>query len=86
MIQEMMEQSISKSMNKNIKGQLICGAISFMVHFLNLTFWSLIGHRCAHKLNKNYFKILLSQEQGCFDCYNTYELASKVQAQIDQFE
>ena len=86
MIQEMMEQSIRKSMDKNIKRQLVCGAISFVANFISLTFWALIGHRCAHKFNKNYFKILLSQEQGWFDCYNAYELASKVQAQMDQFE
>ena len=57
MIQEILEQSIRESMNKNIKRQLICGAISFVANFLSLTFWSLIGHRCAHKFNKNYFKI-----------------------------
>ena len=86
MIREMMNDSIRSSMNTNIRRQLIFGIISFVSNFLNLTFWSLIGNRCSLKLKKNYFTLLLSQEQGWFDTYNTYELATKVQAQLDQIE
>ena len=86
MIQEMMHDSIRSSMNKNIRRQLTFGIISFVCNILSLTFWSLIGNRCSLKLKKNYFTLLLSQEQGWFDTYNTYELATKVQAQLDQIE
>ena len=85
-IQEAMNDSIRHSMNKNIKRQLIFGIISFITNFLNLMFWSLIGNRCSLKIKKNYFALLLSQEQGWFDTYNTYELATKVQAQLEQIE
>ena len=86
MIQEQINNSIRASMNKSIKRQIIFGIISFICNFLNLTFWSLIGQRCSLKLKKNYFILLLSQEQGWFDSYNTYELATKVHAQLDQIE
>ena len=86
MIQEQRIESINFTMNRNIKRQIIYGIISFVSNFLNLTFWSLIGNRCSLKLKKNYFYLLLSQEQNWFDSYNTYELATKVQAQLDQIE
>ena len=86
MILQEMHDGIRKSMNKNIKRQLVVGAIAFVSNFLNLTFWSLIGNRCSHKFKKSYFTVILSQEQGWFDSYNTYELANKVQAQLEQVE
>lgn len=86
MIREQINNSIRASMNRSIKRQIIFGIISFICNFLNLTFWSLIGQRCSLKLKKNYFILLLSQEQGWFDSYNTYELSTKVHAQLDQIE
>ena len=86
MILEQMHNSIRKNMNENIRRQLICGSIAFVSNFLSLTFWSLIGNRCIHKLKKSYFTLLLSQEQGWFDSFNTYELANKVLAQLEQVE
>ena len=71
MILKEMNDGIRKSMNKNIKRQLVVGAIAFVSNFLNLTFWSLIGNRCSHKFKKSYFTVILSQEQGWFDSYNT---------------
>ena len=37
-------------------------------------------------LKKKYFILILSQEQGWFDSYNTYELATKVHVQIEKLE
>ena len=86
MIQEMMKQSIHKSMNRQIRRYLITGAVSFICNFLNGCFWLLIGYKCSYNFKKKYFTLILSQEQGWFDSYNTYELSTKVQAQIEQFE
>ena len=86
MIKEIKKQSIHKSMDTQIKRQLITGAISFVCNFISGTFWLLIGNRCSYNFKKKYFTLILSQEQGWFDSYNTYELANKVQAQIEQFE
>ena len=79
-------ESIKTNMNRSIKRQLIAGCASFVCNFLCGTFWLLIGIRSSHNFKKKYFKLILSQEQGWFDLYNTYELANKVQAQIETFE
>ena len=86
MILDQRNKDIRESMDENIRRQLIVGAIAFVSNFMNLSFWYLIGNRTVHKLKKSYFSILLSQEQGWFDAFNTYELANKVLAQIEQVE
>ena len=77
---------VKKTMNHQIKMQLIYGAISFLCNFMSVTFWSLIGNRCVYNLKKKYFTIILSQEQGWFDSNNAFEFATKVQAQLEQVE
>ena len=77
---------VKKTMNHQIKMQLIYGAISFLCNFMSVTFWSLIGNRCVYNLKKKYFTIILSQEQGWFDSNNAFEFATKVQAQLEQIE
>ena len=86
MILQIRKNSIHNSMNNNVRKQLIFGAISFVSNFLSGTFWLLIGSRCIYNLKKKYFTVLLAQEQGWFDSFNTYELATKVQAQLEQIE
>ena len=86
MILDAMHESIKKSMNTSIKRHIIAGSISFVCNFLCGTFWLLIGIRSAHNFKKKYFNLILLQEQGWFDSYNTYELANKIQAQIETFE
>ena len=86
MIKQLRKESIHKTMNKNVRKQLIFGAISFVSNFLLGAFWLLIGSRCAYNFKKKYFTLLLAQEQGWFDSFNTYELSTKVQAQIEQIE
>ena len=39
-----------------------------------------------YKLKKNYFNLILSQEQAYFDKCNSYELVTKVQTQLEQIE
>ena len=83
---EFMKEIVKKTMNNQIKKQLIAGAISFVCNFLSITFWSLIGNRTVYNLKKNYFTIILAQEQGWFDSNNAFEFATKVQAQLEQVE
>ena len=83
---EFMKSIVKKSMNDQIKKQLIYGALSFVCNFLSVAFWSLIGNRCVYNLKKKYFTIILSQEQGWFDSNNAFEFATKVQAQLEQVE
>ena len=86
MILEQINESIRTSMNRSIRRQLKAGCASFVCNFLCGTFWLLIGIRSAHNFKKKYFSLILKQEQGWFDSYNTYELANKIQAQIETFE
>ena len=86
MILEQINASIKSNMDRSIRRQLRAGCASFICNFLCGTFWLLIGIRSSHNFKKKYFQLILKQEQGWFDKYNTYELANKVQAQIETFE
>ena len=86
MIQKAMKESGRKSMNLQVKRQLIAGAISFVCNFMSGAFWLYIGNKCSYNFKKKYFILILSQEQGWFDSINTYELATKVHVQIEKFE
>ena len=81
-----MEEIVKDTMNDQIKKLFIYGAISFVCHFFSVCFWSLIGNRCIYNLKRKYFTLILSQEQGWFDANNTFEFATKVQAQLEQVE
>ena len=83
---ETMREIVKKSMNKQVKRFLLFGVLSFVCHFLNICFWSLVGQRCIHQMKRNYFTTILSQEQGWFDAHNAFEFATKVQAQLEQVE
>ena len=61
---ETMKAAVKKAMNDQIKKQLIYGALSFVFHFMSITFWSLVGSRCCYTLKRKYFTTILSQEQG----------------------
>ena len=77
---------VKNAFNTQIERLLIFGAISFVCNFLSICFWTLVGSRMCHKLKRNYFTIILSQEQGWFDANNAFEFATKVQAQLEQIE
>ena len=81
-----MKEIVKKAMNKQVKRFLLFGVLSFICNFLNICFWTLVGERCIHQLKRNYFKTILSQEQGWFDSHNAFEFATKVQAQLEQVE
>ena len=83
---EEMKNVVEKAMNKQIKRFLIFGALTFVANFLNVCFWTLVGERCVHQMKRNYFTVILSQEQGWFDAHNAFEFATKVQAQLEQVE
>ena len=77
---------VKGAFNTQIKRFLYFGAIAFVCNFLAICFWSYVGSRMCHRLKRNYFTIILSQEQGWFDANNAFEFATKVQAQLEQIE
>jgi len=86
MIVNNMKNSVRDSMNLNIKRYLVTGAISIVFSFIGGFCWQYIGSQSSYNFKKRYFIVLLDQEQGWFDTYNTYEIANKVQAQIEEVE
>ena len=74
---------IEPKINNTIKQFLIFGSIMFVFNFLGLFLWSYSGLMQMHRLKINYFALILKQEQGWFDQYNTFEFATKVQAQLE---
>ena len=81
-----MEELVEPLINKTMRKYLIFGAIMFVCNFLMMFLWSYLALRQLHWLKINYFRIILSQEQGWFDENNAFEFATKVQAQLEQIE
>ena len=79
-------QRVEHAFDTQIKRFLVIGAIMFVANFLSICFWTLMGSRMCHRLKRNYFTVLLNQEQGWFDANNAFEFATKVQAQLEQIE
>ena len=77
---------VKHAFDVQIKRFLIIGVIMFAANFLSICFWTLVGSRMCHRLKRNYFTVLLNQEQGWFDANNAFEFATKVQAQLEQVE
>ena len=83
---EMLIERVKHGFNKQIKRFLVIGAIMFVCNFLSICFFSLMGNRMCFRLKRNYFTVILSQEQGWFDSNNAFEFSTKVQAQLEQIE
>ena len=81
-----MEELVEPSINDQIKKLLIVGAVMTVCNFLMMFLWSYLSLRQLHWLKKNYFRIILNQEQAWFDENNAFEFATKVQAQLEQIE
>ena len=83
---ELLKSKVEHAFNVQIKRFLVAGSIIFLCQFLSICFWSLMGSRMCHRLKRNYFTVILSQEQGWFDANNAFEFSTKVQAQLEQVE
>ena len=81
-----MKERIEPKINDQIKKFLIVGAIMTVCNFVMMFLWSYLSLRQLHWLKINYFRTILSQEQGWFDENNAFEFATKVQAQLEQIE
>ena len=84
--EELMKLKVKKTMESNIKKQLLYGSISFVGNIIAYFFIGLNSTRAIYNFKKKYFTLILSQEQGWFDSTNTYEFSTKMQAQIEYIE
>ena len=62
------------------------GAAVFFLSFLMTSCWGIIGKTLSNRLKSEYFHVIMSQEQGWFDKVNSFEFATKVQAQTKLIE
>lgn len=65
---------------------LLAGVGIFLGSFMMIFFWTVIGRRLSNKINADYFRVIMKQEQGWFDQSNMFEFATKVQYQIKTIE
>jgi len=65
---------------------LLAGIAIFIGSFMMVLFWSLVGRRLINKINADYFRVIMQQDQSWFDSSNMYQFASKVQVQIKTIE
>ena len=77
---------IEVEINKMIYYFIYLGLLTFVCNFFMLFMWGYSALRQMHKMKKNYFSIILSQEQSWFDENNAFELSTKVQTQLEQIE
>ena len=84
--EELMKLNLKETMNSNIKKQVMFGCIALVGGIVGYFFIGLFSTRCLYNFKKNYFRTILSQEQGWFDLCNVFEFASKIQAQLEYIE
>ena len=75
-----------KNIDIIITRYLILGGILFISHFLQSFCWQYSAFLQIDRLKENYFSLLMNQEQEFFDNNNPYELATKVQNQLEIIE
>ena len=54
--------------------------------YLMIWLWGYNGRIISKRIKKNYFRLLMNQEQGYFDDKDTYQFATKIQAQVKTIE
>ena len=72
--------------NRLILQFVILGEATFISNFLMLFLWGLSALRQMHFLKKNYFELIMSQEQEWFDENNEFQFSTKIQTQLEQIE
>jgi ATP-binding cassette, subfamily B (MDR/TAP), member 1 len=54
--------------------------------YVMIWLWGYNGRIISKRIKKNYFRLLMEQEQGYFDTKDTYQFATKIQAQVKSIE
>ena len=78
--------SIEHKINRTINEFLIYGAIIYVFDCLSFFLWFYLESRIMYNYSTRYFSLILRQEQEWFDKMNTFELSTKVQAQLEGIE
>jgi ATP-binding cassette subfamily B (MDR/TAP) protein 1 len=65
---------------------LLVGVTIFIGSFGMVFFWTLVGRKLIDRINEDYFKTVMMQEQAYFDKKNVYEFSTTIQSQIKIIE
>ena len=84
--EEIMKLNVKETMELNVKKQMIYGSASLAGNIVGYGFFGLLSSRSLYNFKKKYVSLILSQEQGWFDKTDVFELATKLQAQLEYIE
>jgi ABC-type multidrug transport system fused ATPase/permease subunit len=73
-------------MKKMSLNYIFLGAGVCLLSLLMISCWGIIGKTLSNRIKTEYFNVIMSQEQGWFDKVNSFEFATKVQAQTKLIE
>ena len=65
---------------------LYVGLGMWLAGFIMIWLWNFNGRTIAKRIKKNYFKLLMKQEQAYFDQKDTFQFATKIQTQVKSIE
>ena len=65
---------------------LIVGLAIFLGSGMMVFFWNITARRLINKINADYFRVIMFQDQGWFDSKNKFEFSTKVQSQVKIIE
>ena len=77
-------KKIEKEIDLMVVFFFIGGLFMFIFNFLMVFLWSYSSLRQMHRFKKNYFELILKQEQKFFDDNNAFEFSTKIQAQLEK--
>jgi len=57
---------------------ILAGIGVFIGSFMMIFFWTIVGRRLSNKISKEYFRVIMKQNQAWFDKYDTYQINTRV--------
>jgi ATP-binding cassette subfamily B (MDR/TAP) protein 1 len=85
-IEEQGPDKLNEAVSKLAVIYMLVGLGIFLGSFMMVFFWTCVGKRLINKINEEYLRVIMKQEQGWFEKSNPYEFATKMQSQIKTIE
>jgi ATP-binding cassette subfamily B (MDR/TAP) protein 1 len=79
-------EEITDSINNILIRFSIVACAMFCAYFMNSSFWIYTSTKNLAALKREYFKVIMRQEQGWFDQNNPYQFSTMVQSQLKTIE
>jgi ATP-binding cassette subfamily B (MDR/TAP) protein 1 len=79
-------EKLNEEVSKLAVIYMLVGLGIFLGSFMMVFFWTWVGKRLINKINEEYMRVIMKQEQGWFEKSNPFEFATKMQGQIKIIE